>query len=69
MSEYDIYMVYDNEMAFLPDRCNGTCRVNNIDGTFRCQKLDKFRVINDNTKHQFMPIPNNYLVTYIKIIQ
>ena len=67
--EYDICTVYDNGMTFLPHHCNNTCLVNNPDRKFSCQKLDNVRVSNDNEKHQFMPLTNDYLVTCLKILQ
>ena len=56
-------------MEFLPRHCNDACLVKNTDGKFRCQKLYNFRVINNNKKHQFMPLPNDYSDTCIKILQ
>ena len=67
-SKYDIYTLYDNVMAYLPRRCNDACLVNNPGGKLICRKLDNVRVSNDNTKHQFMTLPNDYLVTCLKII-
>ena len=67
-SKYDIYTVYDNVMTYLPRRCNDACLVNNPDGKLRCRKLDNVRVSNDNIEHQFMTLPNYYLVTCLKII-
>ena len=45
-SEYDICMVYEDVISFLPHLCNDACLVHNSDGTFRCQKLDNVRVSN-----------------------
>ena len=56
-------------MEFLPLLCNDACLVKNTDGKFRCQKLYNFRVINNNKKHQFMPLTNDYSVSCLKILQ
>ena len=56
-------------MLFLPHRFNGACLVKNPYGNFRCQNLDNVRVSNNNTKHQFIPPLNDYLVPCFKIIQ
>ena len=68
-SEYDFCMIYENEMIFLLHIYNEKCLIQNPVGTFRCQKIDNGIVSNDNKKHQFLPLPNDYLVTCIKIIQ
>ena len=48
-------MLYDNGMEFFPRRFNETCLVNNLDGKFRCQKLDNIGVINDNKNINLCP--------------
>ena len=53
----------------MPHSCNDTFLVKNPDGAFRCQKLDNVRVSNENTKHQCMPLPNDYSFASLKIIQ
>ena len=65
-SEYDTCTVYDNRMGFLPHICINAFLVNNPDGAFRCQKIDDFRVNNDNTKDKFIPLPNDYSVSCLK---
>ena len=67
-SEYDIYTMYDNGMAFFPHSFNDACLVNDPYGAFRRQKLDNVRVSNDNTKHKCMPLTNDCLVTCLKIL-
>ena len=56
-------------MSFFSHICNGTCFLKNTDGEFRCQKLYIVRLSNDNKNHQFMPLPNDYSVVCLKIIQ
>ena len=65
----DIYDVYENGVRFLPHKCNDACLVKKADGTFRCRKVDNLRSSPDNTKHQFVPLPNDYTVPCLKILQ
>ena len=68
-SHHDISNVYENAELFLPHRCNDSCLVRNPDGTFRCRKIDNVRASDDNTKHMFMPLPNDYSIPCLKILQ
>ena len=61
--------MYENGMEFSPCLCNYELFLNNPYGIFMWQKTDNVRVRKDNTKHQFMPLPNYYSVTCIKILQ
>ena len=58
----DIHTVYNDGINFLPHKCNDGCLVKNSDGTLRCRKLNNLHVSKENTKHQFMDLPNDYSV-------
>ena len=61
--------MYDNVIIFLPHIFNHACLIKNTYGGFRCQKLDNVIVSNENKKLQFMPLPNDYSFTCLKILQ
>ena len=65
----DIYEVYENARKFLPHRCNDSCQVKKNDGTMRCRKIDNLRATPDNRSHQFIPLPNDYSIPCLKILE
>ncbi len=65
----DIEMVYENANKFLPHICNDACLVKKPDGTFCCRKIDNLKASPDNTKHMFLPLPNDYSVPCLKILE
>ena len=68
-SEHDIHTLYENAVKRLPHHCNDSCLVNNPDGTLRCKELDNIIIIKDNTKHNFLSLPNNDSVGCLQIPQ
>ena len=68
-NQYDIYTVYENAELFLPHRCNDACLVRNPDGSYRCRKIDNVKASADNTKHQYIPLPNDYSIPCLKILE
>ena len=61
--------MYENAELFLPHRCNDSCLVMNPDGSYRCRKIDNVKASADNTKHQFIPLPNDYSIPCLKILE
>ena len=49
-------------------RCNDACLVRRPDGTFRCRKIDNVKATPDNRSHQYIPLPNNYSVECLKVL-
>jgi hypothetical protein len=68
-SAYDIFTVYENAETFLPHPCNDTCLVKRPNGTFCCRKIDNVKASSDNTKHQFLPLPNDYSLLCLRILE
>ena len=68
-SECDTNTDDDNKITFMPHRFNEACLIHNLYGTFKCQIFDNVRINNDNTKHQLMPLPNDYLFACLRILQ
>ena len=66
--EDDIFELIENAEKFLPHRCNDACLVRRADGTLRCRKIDNLRATPDNTSHQYIPLPNNYSVECLKVL-
>ena len=66
---YDVISVYENATKFLSHRYNNKCLVYNPDGLFRCYKIDNLRASTDDTKHMFIPLPNNYSIPCLKILE
>ena len=65
LDEYnDIYTIQDLARAILAHRCNPRClrRVGDKDGTenFKCRNPNNLKISPDNTKHCFVPMPNNH---------
>ena len=56
-------------MKCLPHSCNNSCLVKNPDGNLRCKKLYNIRVSKYNTRNHIIPLPNEYLVECLQIIQ
>ena len=65
----DLDRLYNNAVKFLPHRCNDGCLVKRPDGSLRCRKLDNLQISKDNTKHQFMPLPNGYSLQCLQILE
>ena len=65
----DVYTVIEDAEKFLPHRCNDACLVRRPDGTFRCRKIDNVLASPDNTKHMFGPLPNDYTVPCLRILE
>eukprot|EP00957_Ditylum_brightwellii_P113099 8625527-Ditylum_brightwellii.AAC.1 len=57
MKDY-MEMINDAE-KFLPHKCNSRCVACVAPGVYKCRKLNNLKVSWDNTKHTFMPLPNN----------
>ena len=68
-SEFDIYDVYKHADMFLPHRCNDACLVKKADGSMRCRKVNNLKATPDNRSHQFIPLPNDYSVPCLKILE
>ena len=67
--EEDVYFMFKDAETFLPHRCNDACLVKKPDGTLRCRKIDNVTASSDNTKHQFMPLPNDYSVPCLRFLE
>jgi hypothetical protein len=65
----DVAKVHENAKKSLPHICNDACLVKKSDGTFRCRKIDNLKASPDNTKHTFLPLPNDYSVACLKILE
>lgn len=47
-----------NGLKFLGHVCDSQCLVRKDGGQFRCRKLNYLSISLDNTKHTYMPLPN-----------
>ena len=65
----DIHQVYENARKFCSHTCDDRCLVKNTDGSFRCRKLNNVKESEDNTKHTFKPLPNDYSVPCLRILE
>lgn len=65
----DYYVIKIDGETFLAHRCNDSCLVRMPDGTLRCQKLNNVNISDDNTKHCFEPLPNNYSIECLQILE
>ena len=61
--------MYEHAETYLPHRCNDRCIVKNEDGTFRCRKIDNVFASDDNRNHQFIPLPNDYSIPCLKVLE
>ena len=68
-TKMDVFETYDNALKFLPHRYNDSCLVKNKDGTFRCRKINNLEVSEDNTKHTYMELRNDYSVACLKVLE
>ena len=67
--EMDIYQVVNDATRLLPHRCNDACLVRKADGNFRCRKIDNVKASPDTRSHQFIPLPNDYSVPCLKVLE
>lgn len=65
----DIKMIHDDGETYLGHVCSDSCLVRMPDGSLRCRKLDNAKISPDNTKHMFLPLPNDYSVQCLKILE
>ena len=68
-SYHNVHTVYENFIKCISHTCNGSCLVNNLYGTLRWRKLENIGIGKENTKHQFLSLPNDYLFECIQILQ
>ena len=68
-NEHDLFQVYEHAETYLPHRCNDRCIVKNEDGTLRCRKIDNVFASTDNRRHQYLPLPNDYSVQCLRILE
>ena len=67
-NQYDIYTVYENAELFLSHHCNDAYLVRIPDGSYRCRKTDNVKASADNTKNQYILLPNDYSIPFFKIL-
>lgn len=67
-SSHEVEDVMDDAAKILAHNCNDRYLVKTLDGRLRCQKLNNLQVRSDNTKHEFMPLSNNYSQECSKIL-
>ena len=59
----------ENTELYLPHRCNDACFMRNPDGSYRYRKIDNVKASADNTKYQYIPLPNDYSIPCLKIFE
>ena len=57
------------EKTFLGHKCDCRCRVRISDGGLGCMKANNLKKRDDNTKHAFTSLPNEYPITSLKILE
>ena len=67
-SHHDIFEVMEDATMFLSHKCSDRCLVKTLDGNLRCRKLDNLKVSKDNTRHEFMSLPNFFSVECSRIL-
>ena len=58
-SRSDVEVLVDNATLFLTHKCNNRCLVKTADGNFRCRMPKYIFMTNDNTKQNFVNLPNS----------
>ena len=50
-------------------RCSPRCLAMVSPGVFRCRKLNNVKVSTDNKKHAFKPLPNDYSLECLELLE